>query len=140
MKKYKYKNRIVTASTRKEAISKITATTLDIKSSKDITDEIILEYGIDFLCGKDGEVFNMDDLDSNLGATEAIKLALIGHDYPEVESDFNVHCDLYTFYKRNGGLMSIRNDKLLDYLKNEINNYDLFDYLDNLGYIEHDEE
>ncbi len=142
MKEYKYKGKKIVASSKEEAIKQIIATSNlkdTIHSAKDITDDIYLKYAKEALQGKNSEVFEMDELDNIVPSSEeAIKLALIGHNYPERESTFNLSCDYFTFYKGNGGLMSISKDKLLTYLKEEIDSYDLFEYLKD-NYLDYEE-
>ena len=96
--------------------------TLDIKSPEEITDDIFLEYGIDALYGEDTQVYDMGEIDEIIPSSlEAIQLARIGYDYPVKQDDFKTDRDYFFFSKRNGGLVSLAKDKLLEYLKKSHN-------------------
>ena len=149
MNKYKYNGEVITASSRKKAIkifakkTKIKADTelLHISSPDEITDEIFLEYGQDALRGsQDSQVYDMDELNDVVGTpTNAIELALSGHDYPNRQDNFRLDRDYFFFYKRNGALVSLSKDKLLEYIKDNLSDEELYKWLDERDYIWHEE-
>ena len=116
---------------------KVSVATLDIKSPEEITDDIFLEYGIDALYGEDTQVYDMGEVDEIIpSALEAIQLAKAGYDYPAKQDDFRTDRDYFFFSKRNGGLVSLAKDKLLEYLKENLDIYELWDFLVDREYVE----
>jgi hypothetical protein len=116
---------------------KASVTTLDIKSPEEITDDIFLEYGMDALYGEDTQVYDMGEIDEIIPSSlEAIQLARIGYDYPVKQDDFRTDREYFFFSKRNGGLVSLAKDKLLEYLKENLDIYELWDFLVDREYVE----
>ena len=116
---------------------KASVATLDIKSPEEITDDIFLEYGMDALYGEDTQVYDMGEIDEIIPSSlEAIQLARIGYDYPVKQDDFRTDREYFFFNKRNGGLVSLAKDKLLEYLKENLDIYELWDFLVDREYVE----
>ena len=116
---------------------KASVATLDIKSPEEITDDIFLEYGMDALYGEDTQVYDMGEIDEIIPSSlEAIQLARIGYDYPVKQDDFRTDREYFFFSKRNGGLVSLAKDKLLEYLKENLDIYELWDFLVDREYVE----
>lgn len=149
MNKYRFKGKVITASSRKEAIkifankTKIKADTelLHISSPDEITDEIFLEYGQDALRSSElGAFYDMSELDSiTKTPTNAIELALNGHDYPNRQDNFRLDREYFFFYRRNGALVSLGKERVLQYIKENLSAEDLYKWLDELDYIWHED-
>ena len=111
-----------------------------INSPDEIDDDIYLEYGRDALYGSERQVYPMDDLDEIVSSSEeAIRLAQIGYDYPMRQDDFSTNRSYFTFSLQTGGLVSISDTYLLDYLKENLDEDDLYKYLDENDLIYHED-
>ena len=115
---------------------KIKASLDKIKSHDDITDEIYRKYGIAALIGTDAQVYDINEFDDIIpSAFEAVRLAQAGHDFMKSQDPFDCSADYFAFSKRNGALVSISKKYLLSYLKENLEDYELFDWLKENEYI-----
>ena len=114
---------------------------LDITSPDELTDDEFLQYGQDALFGTLDQFYDMVYLDDTVeSSTEAIELALIGYDYPNKQDNFSTSRDYFFFSRRSGGLVSLDKRFLLRYIKEHLDEFELFDWLKDHGYIEQENE
>lgn len=121
----------------KRKLYKVKASSLkSIKTPDDITDEIYLKYGTMALVGTDEQIYSMDELDEIIPSSfEAIRLAQAGYDFGISQDPFDCSADYFTFSKRNGALVSISKRHLILYLRDNLDDYELFDWLKDNEYI-----
>lgn len=139
MRTYSYKGKSITASSRKEAIQYFAKhNSKKVTASTKLDDDLYEKYGQEYLSdeGYDGQVFDMSELDEQLGErspSEAIMDAYCGYDYTGDDNDntqFNPNEDYFAF-NGQGNLVSIRSGLLTEWLKSNIDESYFRDWLKN---------
>lgn len=145
MNKYKFKGKIITASSRKEAIAKIIASNkcavrkVTASSNIELDDDVWEKYGNDYLYDEEsGEnvAHKMTSLDSEIGdrsPSEAIMDAYCGYDFNDDRNEntrFNPNEDYFAINDL-GNLVSIRKGFLADWFKFNITESDFIEWLKN---------
>ncbi len=137
MRTYSYKGKSITASSRKEAIQYFAKhNSKKVTASTELNDDLYEKYGQEYLSyeGGDGQVFDMSELDEQLGErspSEAIMDAYCGYDYTGDGNDntqFNPNEDYFAF-NGQGNLVSIRSGLLAEWLKDNIDESSFRDWL-----------
>ena len=139
MRTYSYKGKSITASSRKEAIQYFAKhNSKKVTASTELDDDLYEKYGQEYINdeGDDGQVFDMSELDEQLGGSspsEAIMDAYCGYDYTGDGNDntqFNPNEDYFAF-NGQGNLVSIRSGLLTEWLKANIDESYFRDWLKN---------
>ena len=108
-------------------------------------DEMIEDYGFEYLSEKDpdSEPYSMDEFNELTSYAddplEAITRAFYGGRYGFKNDSFNPN-DEYFAYNRVGNLISIKDYDINDYLKENIDEEEFFDWCVEQGYFESDED
>ena len=108
-------------------------------------DEMIEDYGFEYLSEKDpdSEPYSMDEFNELTSYAddplEAITRAFYGGRYGFKNDSFNPN-DEYFAYNRVGNLISIKDYDINDYLKENIDEEEFFDWCVEEGYFESDED
>ena len=108
-------------------------------------DEMIEDYGFEYLSEKDpdSEPYSMDEFNELTSYAddplEAITRAFYGGRYGFKNDSFNPN-DEYFAYNRVGNLISIKDYDINDYLKENIDEEEFFDWCVEQGYFETEDD
>ena len=145
MNKYRFKGKVITASSKREAIKifakkKVVAKATKVTASSKLDDDVYEDYGNDFLLesrngDSDYAIHNMDELDEELGSrspSEAIMDAWNGSDFDGENHNgtghFNPNEDYFS-YTGDGNLISIRGVYIAEWLRGSIDEHYFIEWL-----------